>query len=356
MLAGRRIGDARRLRVEHGGAVAERPDVLLAFDAEGLVHPDATALVERKPELREQGARLHSCRPDQRSRRDARAVREDGLAAVVGLERRPDVDLHTAALEMASGVLAEPARDLREDLRRGVDEHPALGDTLERGVVAQRGVREVVELAERLHARVAGADEDEPELVGSVGVDRRTLELVQHAVAQRDCVREVLEADPVLAQPGHRESARDSAQRDHQALVGDLDRSRERLGHDDPAVAVEPGDAAEQQLRVRAHLTERHDDVARLERPRARFGQQRRVEHVVLERDDRRAARPVQARDVAPGEPAAEDQRPAARLASLHRSCLPRWRPRCRSSGAGRSGRARPRRSAGFSRSAAARS
>ena len=41
---------------------------------------------------------------------------------------------------------------------------------------------------------------------------------------------------------------------------------------------------------MRAHLAQRHDHVARLERPRRRLGQERRVEHEVLERDDRRAA------------------------------------------------------------------
>ena len=66
---------------------------------------------------------------------------------------------------------------------------------------------------------------------------------------------------------------------------------------------------------MRAHLPERDDDVPRLERPGGRLGQERRVEHEVVGVDDRRAALAEQARDVRAGEAAADDERPAARLA-----------------------------------------
>ena len=58
-----------------------------------------------------------------------------------------------------------------------------------------------------------------------------------------------------------------------------------------------------------------HDDVARLEGPGRGLGEERRVEHEVLAADDRRTALAEQARDVAAGEPAADDERPAACLA-----------------------------------------
>ena len=61
----------------------------------------------------------------------------------------------------------------------------------------------VVQLRERLDSRVSRADEHEPELGRVVGMDRRALELEQDAVAERDRVSEVLEADPVLREPGH---------------------------------------------------------------------------------------------------------------------------------------------------------
>ncbi len=57
--------------------------------------------------------------------RDALAAREDDTACADGLERRRRVDLDAAAGELLRRVLAEPGRDLRQDLRRRVDEHPA---------------------------------------------------------------------------------------------------------------------------------------------------------------------------------------------------------------------------------------
>ena len=182
----------------------------------------------------------------------------------------------------------------------------------------------VVELGERLDARVAGADEDEAELGRVVRMDRRALELEEYAVSQRDRVGEILEADAVLEQTRNRERARRRSEGDDEPLVADLELAGERLDAHDASLAIELADVAEHELCVRAHLPKRHDDVARLERSRRGLGQERRVEHEVLERDDRRAAPLQQARDVAPGEPSAEDERSAACLASLHGSCLPR--------------------------------
>ena len=331
VLARRWIDDAWCLRVGHRGAIAERPHVVGALDAERLVHDDATALVERNVELGEKRARAHAGRPDERSRRDAHTVREHCLAAVVGLERRADVDLDAATLQPPRGVLPETARDLGEDLRGGVDEHPALWFLAESGVRAKRGMRHVVQLRERLDARVAGADEDEPELGGVVRVDRRALELQQDAVAERDRVSEVLEAHPVLREPGHGEHARPSP-RARRRAARIRSRSVRRASRRRPIlrVAIVARDVAEDELGVRAHLPERHDDVARLERPRRRLGEERRVQHEVLARDDRRAMALQQSRDVASGEAAAEDQGSAACFASLHGSCLPRWRIRSR--------------------------
>ena len=164
VLARRRIDGARRLAVLDSRAVAERPHVLGSLDAERLVDDDPPALVERELELRQKRVRANAGRPDQRSRRNARAVGEQRLAAVVRLERRRDVDLDSASREPSGGVLAEPSRDLGEDLRRRVDEHPALRYVAQAGVRAQRCLRHVVQLCERFDARVARADEDEAEL------------------------------------------------------------------------------------------------------------------------------------------------------------------------------------------------
>jgi hypothetical protein len=62
---------------------------------------------------------------------------------------------------------------------------------------------------------------------------------------------------------------------------------------------------------VRAHLPQRHDDVPRLERPRSRLGQHRRVEHEVLGRRDRRAALAEQACDSSRRRTRRRHERPA---------------------------------------------
>ena len=142
------------------------------------------------------------------------------------------MDLDAAPLEPFRRVRAEAARDLREDLRRRVDEHPPLRHVAKRRVEAQRRVCHVVQLAESLDARVSGADEDEPELRRIVGMDGRALELQEHAIPERDRVREVLEADAVLRQPGYREGARRRSERHHEALVVDLQGAGERLERD----------------------------------------------------------------------------------------------------------------------------
>ena len=69
---------------------------------------------------------------------------------------------------------------------------------------------------------------------------------------------------------------------------------------------------------MRAHAPQRYDDMARFQRSRRRLGQQRRVEHEVVGRHDRRAAPAEEPRHVTPCEPATEYERPTPRLASLH--------------------------------------
>src|SRR5262245_63464401 len=69
---------------------------------------------------------------------------------------------------------------------------------------------------------------------------------------------------------------------------------------------------------MRAHQPQRHDHVARLERAGRSLGKHRRIEHEVLEADDRRAALPEQPGDVRAREAPAEDERPALRVPRLY--------------------------------------
>ena len=199
------------------------------LDPERLVDDDAAALVERNVELGEKRARAHAGGPDERSRRDAHTVREDRLA-----RRRTDS-------RVVPTWISTPRRSSRRAAyspsRRGISGRifgaaststQRWGRLAQRRVRAERGLRHVVQLRQRLDPRVAGADEDEAELGRIVRVDRRALELQEDVVAERDRVGEVLEAHPVLGETRDGEDAGARAERDHEPLVADLERPGER--------------------------------------------------------------------------------------------------------------------------------
>ncbi len=155
-------------------------------------------------------------------------------------------------------------------------------------------------------------------MAGSVPRGQRRigrLKLPKNVIAEVDRVREIPEAVRVLGEPGHGQCAGDRSQREHQALVADLDRAVDRVDCHSPALGVERGHATDDQLRVRAHHPKRDDDVPRLEHARGGLGQQRGEEHEVLGADDRRRVPAEQPRDHRAGVTAARDQRAAVRPA-----------------------------------------
>ena len=186
--------------VGHRGAIAERPDVLVALDAEGLVDPDTPTVVERQPEVVQQRRGLHTGRPDQGAGGHDGPVGEDGGFAVVGRQRLADVDLDSAALEPARGVRPQAPWDLGQDRRSRIDEHPPLGCVAQARVVAQGRPREIVELRERLDSRVAGSHEDEAELRGRAA-RRGSLQPLEDVVAEGNRIGEIFEAAAVLDEP-----------------------------------------------------------------------------------------------------------------------------------------------------------
>jgi hypothetical protein len=234
------------------------------------------------------------------------------------------VDLHPSPQELPRCVVAELGRDLWEDLRCSVDEHPALGFAAQTRVVAQGVADEVGELGERLDARIACADEDEGEVSRSLLCTGRgvcCLELPEHVVAERDRVGQVAEAVAVLGEAGHRQHAGDGAEREHEAVVADLDEAVDRLDDHRFPVGMDGRQPSNDELAVRAHHAQRDDDMPRLERPGRRFREERREEHEVLRADDGRAAAAEEPCDHRPGVPAAGDQRAAA-CVSVHRGTL----------------------------------
>src|SRR5215207_6029801 len=106
------------------------------------------------------------------------------------LECCRDADVDAAVPKLSCRVLAEPLRDLREDLRRRVDEDPALPHSLECRIEAQRIADEIRELGERLDPRVPGPNEHEAEMALRVLGTRcgREFELLEDVISNPDRV------------------------------------------------------------------------------------------------------------------------------------------------------------------------
>ena len=202
---------------------------------------------------------------------------------------------------------------------RRLNEHPSLGCPSAAGRSASRRARgRPSRPAPRV--RVARADEHEPQLPApllGVGSASAASSRGARGCAARS-VREVLEAERVLAEAGDRERARDRAERDEEVLAAEpvlgalrLDEHRARL--------VEPRPVADDQLRLRRDCrsgttTWRGSIVP--EAASARSGR----EHVVLGVDDRALAdapRPRSRRSRRrPREPAPANLYSAMRLSS----------------------------------------
>ena len=256
--------------------------------------------------------------PDDRRRRDPLAGRERREVSAGLVEPGPEPDVDAAAAQLVD----RRTRPAGGRPRAGRGPSPRRGSSACRGglrarVALDRVGGEVLQLGERLEARVAAADEDVGQkllaprrVLGGV----RALERLDHVVAQPDRVGQALEPDRVLVEAGNGQRARDRADGDEELVVADLlvlalvRRERQRAG-----LGVVGGDRAEAQVRALQDVAQRRDDVARLQRPGRRLRQERRVEHevdVVDEREPRRLAR-QEALELAggrhPGEPTSGD-------------------------------------------------
>ena len=110
----------------------------MSLDAQERIDADATALVERNPELAEGGFAFTPAVHTSVCVAIRSPFESTASLAVERLERRRDVDLHPAPRELPRRVVTQPRRDLGQDLRRRVDEHPTLSRLAEARVVAQR--------------------------------------------------------------------------------------------------------------------------------------------------------------------------------------------------------------------------
>ena len=306
---------ALRRRVGHGGGVADRPDVLVALDPQRRLDLDPAARTERETELADERRRRHPGRPDEGPRRDSLARRERRRVLLDRFELRAGADLDPAAAQLGGREVGELGADLGHDAVERLDEDPARPVDPAARIAVDHVRDHVLELGDPLDAGVARADEDERQVLAPpLRVVERLgdLEVEQHAVAQRDRLGEGLESDPVLGEARNRQRARDGPEGEHELVVAGV-----RLA------AVERAPAELVQRRVEAEqapeldvgpvelLTQRNDDVARLERAGSGAREERRVEEEVCvahDRDARAVAREdalEPASGVEPAEPAA---------------------------------------------------
>ncbi|CAM5632039.1 hypothetical protein SAURM35S_07714 [Streptomyces aurantiogriseus] len=234
--------------------------------------------------------------PHDRTGREAGAVAEDGDAVGAGLQAGAQADVDVAAAQFADRVAAHVLADLRKDPVGGLDEDPFHVLGLDVVVVARGVAGHVLQLAERLHAGEAAADEDE----GEGGVADRgvaggggDVHLFDDVVAQADGLFDGLEADAVVGEARDGQRAGDGAGCEDEFVVHHLLGAGALLvggegGEGGGALGVvDGGDLADDDPAVRQDAAQRHDDVPGGDGAGGRLGQERLVRHVRVGRDDR---------------------------------------------------------------------
>src|SRR5438874_1226070 len=160
----------------------------------------------------------------------------------------------------------------------------AAGMTRIDAAIARRDValEEVLQLRDQLDARVSTADDTHGEHAapgGRVGLVVGVLCRVEDVITQHDAVLEPLVAERMLLHARHAEARHHAAHRHHEPIV-----ALHALGHDDAAageVDVGHGVTAEPEPARAADVSQRLDDVARLDHRRGDLGQERREEQIV---------------------------------------------------------------------------
>ncbi len=180
-------------------------------------------------------------------------------------------------------------------------------------VVTQDPLEAVGQLARRLDAGEAAADDDEmtqPAADRGVGLELDLRDAAQHHVADVHRVADRLQRQRVLGEPGDQVEPRAIAEREHQVLEGSVISPASV----DAVSVLRRVDRATRPMtkRVRQHLPDRGDDLLRKDRRAERLGQHRIERRVALlaDQDELEAGRQPaveRARERGAGEAAADD-------------------------------------------------
>ena len=219
VLAGRRVDLARRRRVGHRGAVAERPDAAAGRRRAASRRPRTRPRSSTgRPSCADERVGGHAGRPDdgrrprsggrRRARRRRRRPTRARSPVTISMPRRPSV--RAAKRARPSGVWPRIRCARSTSTQRG-------------STPASRGWRRSAPATSSWSSAIAStpakpapANTNVSRRAARVGRGVGELDLAQHVVAQADRVAEVLEAERVLAQARHGRHARHRAERDHE--------------------------------------------------------------------------------------------------------------------------------------------
>ena len=287
MLARRRVG-RRAARVRHARAVAERPDARHARDAQDSSTSTRPRSSSGSAELAQQRVRAHARRPDERLRRDARAVAEHGLVGRHRLERRADVDLDAAlrrarAPRTRRAAAGSPAGSSapRRRAPSAAARRAAAGSSASRrrrGRRARRAPRRP--RSPRRRRRTSSCARRAPSSsAASAASSRRSTWLRRSIASGSDLNESACSARPGIGSV--RGTAPSASTSSRQRTSCGPARSRPSPFAPRGRRAVESPSSSSACGHITRSGTTR---VPRLERPRRRLGQERRVEHEVLVR------------------------------------------------------------------------
>ena len=239
-------------------AVADGEDAVAALDLQFFVNDDAAAAVDFAAAVLDEWHSLNASCPDDRLRRDRRAVLELEVIAVIADDLRIEHDIDAFLAQYLDGVLAQIRCDHRQDVGRGLDELDADFAEIEVVELFLLDAKELRQGAGLLDARRAATDDDECQHAAAylwVGLLVGSLEHVQHVVTDVQSFLQRLHAVGMFLDFLHTEVVRRRAGSENQIIIGNLAMVRQQdlaslidafsLGHEEfhvPALAEERTD------------------------------------------------------------------------------------------------------------------
>ena len=288
--------DALAGEVGNGGDVARGPGIrhglFFGTDPQVGAGADAAALLDGQVSPAHDGRVRHDAGgPHDQVGRDDLAGRELDVAVDGAGHLRVEVHVRAPLGEVLQHPLARLQRHLGHDPAHRLDQvEVRVLEAQLRVVLQQRGCQGA-HLGEHLDAGEAATDDHDGQqsvALGTGGQVRRTVEVRQDAVADRDGLFDRLQPDGVVGDAGDRERARDGTGGHDDLVVALLPRLADLRRDGRGAVGVvDARDLRRDHARLLQVTTQPHDRVARLDLTGGDLGKERLIRHVGQRVDDR---------------------------------------------------------------------